>query len=216
MLNVIDVHELAGELGVSAEVIRQTAAELAGTAVSGRELPRELAEQVRNRLRSPNKGYSGAAGSPMFSAGNARSTAAPLGNRVVAPAFAVGASAPRGPQQPPAQQTSVQPRPVQQTYVQQPAARPSVSDGDTAAAGTAAAGITPASLGDQLAAQTALDTEAEQWRVAGLGAHDTHLIEQCRRHGLTPEDLRRRVDGRTVASRLKNGESFSSVRSRLT
>lgn len=211
MLNVIDVHELAGELGVSTEVIRQTAAELAGTAVSGRELTRELADQVRNRLRSPNKGFSGAGGNPMFSAGNARSTAAPLHNRAVAPAFAVGGAAPRGPQQPPAQQN-----PVQQTYVPPRPAQQSPVLQSPGEGGFATDTAQPGSLGEQLAAQTALASEAEQWRAAGLGAHDSHLIEQCRRHGLTPEDLRRRVDGRTVASRLKNGESFSSVRSRLT
>ncbi len=188
MLNVIDVHELAGELGVSTDVIRQTALELTGTAATGRELPRELADRVRSRLRSPGQGYSGAGGSPMFSAGTARSTAAPLGNRVVAPAFAVGTGAPRGPQQAP---------------VQEPPARGASGDEQ------------PDSLADQLAAQTAVAAEAEQWRAAGLGAHDTHLIAQCQRHGITPDDLRRRVDGRTIASRLKNGESFSSVRSRI-
>jgi hypothetical protein len=44
-----------------------------------------------------------------------------------------------------------------------------------------------------------------------LGRHDRHIIEQCQRHGLTPQDVRVRVDGQTIASRLKNGESISSV-----
>ena len=72
-----------------------------------------------------------------------------------------------------------------------------------------------AALSEQLAVQSATKDENQPWFAAGLGPHDAHIIELCKRHGLTPEDLRLRVDGRTVASRLKNGESMSSVRSRM-
>jgi hypothetical protein len=70
-------------------------------------------------------------------------------------------------------------------------------------------------LASQLAAQAAASALAAEWRAAGLGPHDRHIIEQCQRHGLTPQDVRRCVDGQTIASRLKNGESISSVRSRI-
>lgn len=70
-------------------------------------------------------------------------------------------------------------------------------------------------LAQQVAGQAVTSEQDKEWHAAGLGPHDGYLIEQCKRNGLTPQDLRIRVDGRTLASRLKNGESISSVRSRI-
>ncbi|MGI8664873.1 MAG: hypothetical protein ACR2N4_02405 [Jatrophihabitans sp.] len=71
-------------------------------------------------------------------------------------------------------------------------------------------------LAEQLTEQTATVEQDQEWIDAGLGRHYAYLIEQCKRHGLTPQDLRTRVDGQSLASRLKNGESVSSVRSRIS
>ncbi|MDQ2838237.1 MAG: hypothetical protein M3Y42_05340 [Actinomycetota bacterium] len=73
-----------------------------------------------------------------------------------------------------------------------------------------------AALAQQMAGQSATAMHDQEWIAAGLSPHDGYLIEQCKRNGLTPQDLRIRVDGRTLASRLKNGESVSSVKSRIT
>jgi hypothetical protein len=101
-----------------------------------------------------------------------------------------------------------------------------VANGNGAAPGNGAAAGTSgqprqssearsAALSAGLAAQAAAHDDVAEWRAAGLGVHEDYLIAQCRRHGLTPEDLRRRVDGQSVANRLRNGESVSSVRSRM-
>ena len=65
--NVIDVHRLAGELGVSAEVILRASAELDGWVSARSTLTDELASQVRTHLRTTQRGFAGSAGTPIFS-----------------------------------------------------------------------------------------------------------------------------------------------------
>jgi hypothetical protein len=196
---VIDVHRLAGELGVSSAVILRTATDLGGTVSRGSMLTEELASQVRSHLRGAQRGFVGSGGSPMFSVG-AHSAASRQEHST--PAFSTA-----GPDRPRQQAQGHDPFRVTGPDTsahehRSPRAHPTVPEQQDA-------------LAAQLAAQSAQSALAEQWRAAGLGPHDQHIVEQCQRHGLTPQDVRRRVDGQTVASRLKNGESISSVRSRL-
>lgn len=50
---------------------------------------------------------------------------------------------------------------------------------------------------------------------AGLDRRSAAIVEQCRLHGISPDDLSRRVDGRRVADRLRGGEAVVSVAIRL-
>jgi hypothetical protein len=178
-VNVIDVHNLAAELGVASAVVLRAVADLGGEASGNSRLSAELADDVRAHLRA---GGSNGNGNPLFSVSLPRTTASRPQMPTVGPAFAP---------------TTAESRPRQQ-------ARPA----DPFAAA-------PYSLEEQLADQAQATAVSDEWRAAGLGIHDRHIIEQCERNGLTPQDLRVRVDGRTMASRLKNGESISSVKSRL-
>jgi hypothetical protein len=197
---VIDVHKLAGELGVSAAVILRAVAELDGTVSSRSTLTDELASQARTHLRAAQRGFVGSGGSPMFSVGTQHSVASRPQNRTIAPAFPAREDHPR-----------------QQVQGLDPVrATGSGTSSEDDRSRPANATVHPQdALASQLAAQAASSALAEEWHAAGLGAHDGHIIEQCQRHGLAPQDVRRRVDGQTVASRLKNGESISSVRSRI-
>jgi hypothetical protein len=201
--NVIDVHKLAGELGVSSAVILRAVAECDGTVSSGSTLTDELASQVRTHLRGAQRGFLGSGGSTMFSVGTQPSVASRPQGRTVAPAF-------------PARDD--QERPRQQVPGHDPfrgTGTDTSSEDDRSHRAHTTVHEQQDALAAQLAAQSAQSVLAEEWRAAGLGPHYQHIIEQCQRHGLTPQDVRRRVDGQTVASRLKNGESISSVRSRI-
>jgi hypothetical protein len=200
--NVIDVHKLAGELGVSAAVILRAAAELDGTVSTRSSLTDELASQVRTHLRTAQHGFGGSGGSPVFSVGTQHSAASRPQNRTIAPAF-------------PARDRDDHPPQQGQSHDPIRATGSGTSSDDDRSRRANATVHEQDALASQLAAQAAASVLAAEWRAAGLGAHDGHIIEQCQRHGLTPQDLRRRVDGQTVASRLKNGESISSVRSRV-
>jgi hypothetical protein len=200
---VTDVHKLAGELGVSSAVILQAVAELGGTLSSGSTLTADLASQVRTHLRGAQRGFVGSGGSPMFSVPAEHSVAARPEGRTVAPAFP-GRDDLDGPRQ---QARAHDPFRVNET------ATP--GEGDRLPGANTTSHAQYDALASQLAAQSAQSVLAEEWRAAGLGPHYQHIIDQCQRHGLTPQDVRRRVDGQTVASRLKNGESISSVRSRI-
>lgn len=202
---MIDVHRLAGQLGVSAEVVLRAAAELDGTVSSGAVLSDELADRIRTRLRAARGSFGG---SPLFSGGTPGATSG--GRQGVAggtPGFSGGAQGHTvaRPEHRSVTQAfpRIEDRPPQRGH--EPAtprhvpAR--VGDGD--------------SLASRLTEQAAAADLAAEWRTAGLGAHDQHIIELCQRQGLTPQDVRRRVDGQTIASRLKNGESISSIRSRI-
>jgi hypothetical protein len=200
---VIDVHRLAGELGVSAEVIVRAAAELGGAVSTQSTLSDELASQVRTHVRTTQRGLAGSGGSPIFSVGTQHSAASRPQNRTIAPAF-------------PGRDR--EDNPGQQGQSRDPGRATgsgTSSDEDRSRRANATVHQQDA-LASQLAAQAAAAALAAEWRAAGLGPHDRHIIEQCQRHGLTPQDVRRRVDGQTIASRLKNGESISSVRSRIT
>jgi hypothetical protein len=191
---VTEVHTLAGELGVSSAVIRQTVTEITGNGTDSYSLDPALADQVRAKLRSLQRNVQGSTGSPMFSGPVVGTAAVRPANRAVGPVFAG-------------------------TPEQRPAQGPRSGEGFSTTPGASKAPESSdyaASLASQLAEQTATAADNEQWRAAGLGAHVGHLIDLCQRHGLVPADLRRRVDGQTVASRLKNGESMSSVRSRMS
>jgi hypothetical protein len=196
--NVIDVHRLAGELGVSAEVILRASAELDGWVSARSTLTDELASQVRTHLRTTQRGFAGSAGSPIFSVGTQQPAASGPQNRTIPPAF-------------PGREH--EDNPGQQGQSRDPGSGTS-SDDDRSRRANATVHEEDA-LASQLAAQAAASALAAEWRAAGLGRHDRHIIEQCQRHGLTPQDVRVRVDGQTIASRLKNGESISSVRSRI-
>jgi hypothetical protein len=200
--NVIDVQKLAGELGVSSAAILQAVAECGGTLSSGSTLTDELASQVRTHLRGAQRGFVGSGGTPVFSVGAQPSEASRPQGRPVAPAFP---------------NRDDQERPRQQAQGHDPFR---VTGTETLLEDDRSRGHTTVheqqdALASQLAAQSAQSVLAEEWRAAGLGPHYQHIIEQCQRHGLTPQDVRRRVDGQTIASRLKNGESISSVRSRI-
>jgi hypothetical protein len=191
--NVIDVHRLAGELGVSAEVILRASAELDGWVSARSTLTDELASQVRTHLRTTQRGFGGSAGTPIFSVRTQQSAASGPQNHTIPPAFPG--------------------RDREDDSGQQGQSR---DPGRATGSGRANASVHEQdALASQLAAQAAASALAAEWRAAGLGRHDRHIIEQCQRHGLTPQDVRVRVDGQTVASRLKNGESLSSVRSRI-
>jgi hypothetical protein len=201
--NVIDVHKLAGELGVSSAVILQSVVELGGTVSSGSTLTEDLAGQVRTHLRGAQRGFSGSGGSPMFSVPAQHSVAARREGHTVAPAF-------------PGRDELDRPR--QRAQADDPfrvSGTATPGEADRALGANTTSRAEHDALASQLAAQLALSALAEQWRAAGLGPLYQHIVDQCQRHGLTPEDVRRRVDGQTVASRLKNGESISSVRSRI-
>jgi hypothetical protein len=181
--------------------------ELGGTTNSASRLSAELADQVRARLRGPSSGFAGAGGKPLFSVTREATSARPPERPGVAPAF--------GPRTEPA-------RPRQQAKVNDPFAAPGAytvpeprSAPVTEPRPTESGARTGSGLEELLAAQARSVDSLDRWKAAGLGAHDLHLIARCEAAGLTPEDLRRRFDGQTVASRLKNGESISSVRSRL-
>jgi hypothetical protein len=200
--NVIDVHRLAGELGVSAEVILRAAAELDGAVSTRSTLTDELASQVRTHLRTTRRGFGGSAGSPIFSVGTQQSVASGPQNRTIPPAF-------RG--------RNREDNSGQQGQSRDPgrATGSGTSSDDDRSRRENTTVHEQDALASQLAAQAAASALAAEWRAAGLGRHDRHIIEQCQRHGLTPQDVRVRVDGQTIASRLKNGESISSVRSRI-
>jgi hypothetical protein len=199
---VIDVYRLAGELGVSAEVIRRAAAELGGPVPPDAALSEELADRVRAELRTARSRSTGPAGSAIFSAGRPQPAApAPRGGTIAA-AFPGSDTAER-----PERRVDSPDRPRETDSV-----RPANGDQLRPADPSAPEPQDPTAA--QLAGPDAA-TLAAQWRAAGLGPHDRHIIEQCQRHGLAPQDVARRVDGQTIASRLKNGESISSVRSRL-
>jgi hypothetical protein len=198
---VIDVHRLAGELGVSAEVILRAAAELDGAVSTRSTLTDELASQVRTHLRTTQRGFAGSGGSPIFSVGTQHSAASRPLNRTIAPAF-------------PGRDREDNPGQQGQSRDPRRATGSGTSSDDRSRRANASVHEQDA-LTAQLAAQAAASALAAEWRAAGLGPHDQHIIEQCQRHGLTPQEVRRRVDGQSIASRLKNGESISSVRSRL-
>jgi hypothetical protein len=190
---LIDVEQLADELSVSAAAVRKAAAEITGSLSDHSSLSADVADRVRDRLRSAKRGYAGSGGG-LFSAPAVQYTASRPARPDVAPAFASNGVLQRPRQGAPA--------PLGQAADNNPSA--------------ASAEQYSEALTQQLSEQAIKDARAEKWRAAGLGPHDGHIIEQCERHGLTPEDLRVRVDGQTMASRLKNGESVSSVRSRLS
>jgi hypothetical protein len=200
---VIDVHRLAGELGVSAEVILRASAELDGWVGARSTLTDELASQVRTHLRTTQRGFAGSSGSPIFSVGTQPSVASTPEIRTIPPAF-------------PGRDR--EDNPGQQGQSRDPGratgSGTSSADDDRSRRANATVHEREA-LASQLAVQAAASALAAEWRAAGLGRHDRHIIEQCQRHGLTPQDVRIRVDGQTIASRLKNGESISSVRSRI-
>jgi hypothetical protein len=184
-------------------VIRQAVAEIAGTQADDGTLTDELAGEVRTRLRTSQHSFVGSGGSPMFSGRAVGPTGTQPDSRHIAPVFATQGGEPPPPQQ------------FQGHHRSPDTAEPASPEADAVQSDGAPVGEYHDALSSQLAAQSAAAVQTEQWRAAGLGVHDGHLIEQCQQHGLTPEDLRRRVDGRTIASRLKNGESISSIRSRL-
>ena len=58
--------------------------------------------------------------------------------------------------------------------------------------------------------------EIRDWTGPGrLTLDDAALAARCRDTGLRPRDLTNRLDGRTVASRLRGGESIGSIAARL-
>ncbi|MDQ1753195.1 MAG: hypothetical protein QOE71_4251 [Pseudonocardiales bacterium] len=201
---MIDVHTLAAELGISSAVVLRVIDELGGTTNTAARLSAELADQVRERLRGPSSGFVGAGGNPLFSVTREAPSARRPERPGVTPAFA--------PRAEPA-------RPRQQAKVNDPFAAPgayAVPEARPAPATESDARSDSGSGLEELLAEQARSVDSiDRWKAAGLGAHDVHLIARCEAAGLTPEDLRRRFDGQTIASRLKNGESMSSVRSRL-
>jgi hypothetical protein len=54
-----------------------------------------------------------------------------------------------------------------------------------------------------------------EWRKGGLGIYDDAKAAECIAEGITPDQLGIRIDGQTIASRLRGGESVSSVVARL-
>lgn len=59
--------------------------------------------------------------------------------------------------------------------------------------------------------QAAQDT----WCSSGIRPQDAALADQCRMIGIEPADLPRKVSGRTVLQRLRDGESTTSVWARI-
>jgi hypothetical protein len=57
--------------------------------------------------------------------------------------------------------------------------------------------------------------ERDAWIKAGLRNDQAAVADACRREGLTPSDLDTRVQGITVAHRLRGGEAVGSVVARL-
>lgn len=58
--------------------------------------------------------------------------------------------------------------------------------------------------------------QTEAWLAAKLGPRDDAIAEACVRVGLKPEHLTIRVEGRTVVSRLRGGESADLVVTLMT
>lgn len=60
------------------------------------------------------------------------------------------------------------------------------------------------------------DQEAQQlWCGSGIRPQDAALADQCRLIGIEPTDLPRKLSGRTVLQRLRDGESTTSVWARI-
>ena len=57
--------------------------------------------------------------------------------------------------------------------------------------------------------------EMRTWRSAGLGPYDDAIAETCVINGLYPTHLRMVLDGQSIVSRLRGGESIGSVMARL-
>jgi hypothetical protein len=55
------------------------------------------------------------------------------------------------------------------------------------------------------------EAQMREWRKAGLGVFDDAVAERCIEAGISPEELGIRIDGQTVASRLRGGEPVSAV-----
>ena len=168
---------------------------------TGKQLTRstltdELASQVRTHLRTTQRGFAGSAGSPIFSVVPQQSVSSTPHNRTIPPAF-------------PGRDREDNPGQQGQSRDPGRATGSGTSSDDDRSRRANATVHEQDALASQLAAQAAASALAAEWRAAGLGRHDRHIIEQCQRHGLTPQD------GQTIASRLKNGESISSVRSRI-
>jgi hypothetical protein len=57
--------------------------------------------------------------------------------------------------------------------------------------------------------------EQEMWCSSGIRPRDAVLADQCRLIGIEPADLSRKLSGRTVLQRHRDGESTTSVWARI-
>lgn len=53
--------------------------------------------------------------------------------------------------------------------------------------------------------------ERDAWVAAGIGEENARLAAELRQRGIEPRHLRQKIDGRTVAERLRGGDSFDRI-----
>jgi hypothetical protein len=75
--------------------------------------------------------------------------------------------------------------------------------------------LNEAAVAERWAKRFIAPDERRAWRNAGLGAYDDAIAETCVTNGLYPDNLRMVVDGQSIVSRLRGGESIGSVIARL-
>jgi len=75
--------------------------------------------------------------------------------------------------------------------------------------------LNEAAVAERWAKRFIAPDEMRAWRSAGLGAYDDAIAETCVTNGLYPDHLRMVVDGQSIVSRLRGGESIGSVMARL-
>src|SRR5664280_2192841 len=75
--------------------------------------------------------------------------------------------------------------------------------------------LNEAAVAERWARRFIAPDEMRTWRSAGLGPYDDAIAETCVINGLYPTHLRMVLDGQSIVSRLRGGESIGSVMARL-
>lgn len=239
-LTQIRVHELASELSVSAQQVLSSLEEL-GQKVRGPStvIGVSAAAKVRSRFRSTRSDVMFGAGStpdvsPAAVSAPAVSTPAAAPATVAARPDAVGAqSLFLPPVAPPARGVfassnaafanpfalpepgrAVQPAPRPPAGASVPAAaRPTHR---VAAQPVETVTAVPAENFDEGWRRRGFDEAAQQtWCSNGVRTQDAELADRCLSAGIAPTDLPRKLSGRTVLQRLRDGESTTSVWARI-
>ena len=228
----IRVHELASELGVSTQQVLSVVEEL-GQKVRGPStvIGVSVAAKVRSRCRASRSIESLAPSTvPAVTSAPGTATSAPVAVPVAEPAAAAPQSLFLPPVAPPAVPAysagaptfanpfllpdagpalRVQPpRPSAGPAGQRPAVHRALPQPELVA--------DPVDDFDELWRGRGFDQAAQElWCQNGIRPRDAALADQCRSTGIAPDDLPRKLSGRTVLQRLRDGESTTSVWARI-